>query len=219
VLGTVLVANQAAATVPPTLAVSTIKAADTLLSGQTLARVVPAHVVKLTKGVLTTMFITRVKMVAALVCAVSLLAAGAGALAGAARTDRETPPAPATVQAGKQALPVDKDAGDTLTVRGRVLDPDGKPIAGARLYQGPTERTTSNAEGQFQFRVPRSDFPVQIVAAADGFGLGWVKAAQPQATGDLTLKLVKDVPIAGRILDPEGRPIVGAIKPRGRALR
>jgi protocatechuate 3,4-dioxygenase beta subunit len=40
----------------------------------------------------------------------------------------------AATRGEKQALPTEKDAKDSVTVRGRVLDPDGKPVAGAKLY-------------------------------------------------------------------------------------
>jgi hypothetical protein len=111
-----------------------------------------------------------------------------------------------------------------LTVRGRVLDPEGKPVGGARVqlsptYQrgpGPARTAVSGADGRFQFLVPRSDSDrgpfvrLQVVGTADGFGLGWVNLTPPKADGDVTLQMVKDVPITGRIIDPEGRPIAGA---------
>ena len=51
-----------------------------LVRGQALARVVPAHVATLTEGVLQAMFVTKVKVVVALVFTVSML--GAGVLTG-----------------------------------------------------------------------------------------------------------------------------------------
>jgi hypothetical protein len=46
------------------------------------------------------------------------------------------------------------------------------------------------------------------MAVADGYGCDCVKIDQAEA--ELTLHLVKDVPINGRILDPDGRPVAGA---------
>jgi protocatechuate 3,4-dioxygenase beta subunit len=50
--------------------------------------------------------------------------------------------------------------------------------------------------------------PFQVMAVAEGHGCDWAKIGA--ADEDLTLCLVKDVPINGRILDPDGRPVAGA---------
>ena len=51
---------------------------------------------------------------------------------------------------------------------------------------------------------------LQVIAAAKGFGPDWVKL-EPQAKSELTLRLVKDdVPITGRVLDLQGRPVSAA---------
>ena len=51
---------------------------------------------------------------------------------------------------------------------------------------------------------------VTVVADADGLGPDWVELKEPP-DGELVLQLVDDsVPIAGRILDLQGRPVVGA---------
>ena len=48
-----------------------------------------------------------------------------------------------------------------------------------------------------------------VAAVAAGYGPDWVALKEPGA--ELTLRLVKDdVPIKGRVLDLEGRPIAGA---------
>src|SRR5207244_2242186 len=56
---------------------------------------------------------------------------------------------------------------------------------------------------------PDSDAPpVQVMAIAEGYGCDWVHVGP--AKEELTLRLVKDVPIRGRILDLDGRPVAGA---------
>jgi protocatechuate 3,4-dioxygenase beta subunit len=105
-------------------------------------------------------------------------------------------------------------------VSGRVLGPDGKPFAGARLFvvtrgakkNDLTVQATTGEDGRFSVSVPRSDFERQakLVAAAGGHGPAWVEVAKRPA-GPLTLRLVKDdVPITGRVLDLEGKPVEGA---------
>src|SRR5262249_23265962 len=124
------------------------------------------------------------------------------------------------------AKEVDKgpQAKEVVKVRGRVLDPDGKPLAGARLYLGSSSpkaltksvRATSGDDGRFAFTLTRSErgairagnLKYQVMAIAWGHGCDWVAVGPAKA--ELTLRLVKDVPIRGRILDPDGKPVAGA---------
>jgi protocatechuate 3,4-dioxygenase beta subunit len=47
------------------------------------------------------------------------------------------------------------------------------------------------------------------VRAAEGFGLDWAQLKVDETPRELTLKLGVDVPVRGRILDSEGRPVAG----------
>jgi RNA polymerase sigma factor (sigma-70 family) len=130
--------------------------------------------------------------------------------------------------------PVDRPAlamAEMVDVRGVVLDPRGKPADGARVYvvlpsdgddgrrTEPVAETTSDADGRFHISVPaaRLEAPAadpgwrfaQVVAVAKGAGPGWTSLAKARE-GDVTLQLVDDVPLVGRVLDLEGRPVVGA---------
>src|SRR5262249_4297040 len=50
-----------------------------------------------------------------------------------------------------------------------------------------------------------------IVARAPGFGPGWPRTLAREVTEDRPIRLVRDgVPIAGRVVDLEGRPVAGA---------
>jgi protocatechuate 3,4-dioxygenase beta subunit len=187
------------------------------------------------------------------------LIATAGALAHSAGDDKPAgaPPKEAAVppdqKAERPAAAPAKDSPDSATVSGRVLDPDGKPIAGAKVYlwhYGPkdevavSERAKSDADGRFQFTFPRSqlskahpDQPVgrvrdmytldqlqpfvvevhpffapvgQVMAVAEGRGCDWVRLDPAAGSSDLSLRLVKDIPVSGRILDQEGKPVAGA---------
>ncbi|HEX5443655.1 MAG TPA: carboxypeptidase regulatory-like domain-containing protein [Pirellulales bacterium] len=119
-----------------------------------------------------------------------------------------------------------------LTVRGRVLDPDGKPFVGATIYalgyywapeveRLPLTESTSGADGRFKisYRNPKLTRAAQysqmsgdgyaIAAIAKDFGPGFV-SVEKSPPKDLTLRLVRDdVPVAGRVLDLEGRPVAG----------
>ncbi len=57
---------------------------------------------------------------------------------------------------------------------------------------------------------PRPWRLVQVVAAAPGYGPDWASLDRPDK-GEFTLRLVKDdVPVKGRVLNLEGRPVAGA---------
>jgi protocatechuate 3,4-dioxygenase beta subunit len=63
--------------------------------------------------------------------------------------------------------------------------------------------------------MPKADFDpssggtrLAVLAVADGYGMAWAISAKPGE--EITLRLVKDVPIAGRVLDTEGRPVANA---------
>jgi hypothetical protein len=115
-------------------------------------------------------------------------------------------------------------------VAGRVVGPDGKPVAGATVRAAwvnavgvSVPEATSGPDGRFVARVPRpvdtADRMVTgglempwLVATAPGFGPGWAAGVfRPDAPAEFTIRLVADgPPIEGRILDLQGRPVAGA---------
>src|SRR5262249_32850934 len=128
------------------------------------------------------------------------------------------------------------DKNDMVTISGRVLDPDGKPFEGAELTvcwawrrhvlkpSKPKVQATSGPDGRFSFTFSKSTIDarslywrksyekpyLQVVAAADGFAPAW-EVVHGSEIKELTLSLVKDdVPIEGRVVDLQGRPVVGA---------
>jgi RNA polymerase sigma factor (sigma-70 family) len=133
-------------------------------------------------------------------------------------------PAVASRQANREGDP-------RIEVSGRVLGPAGRAVAGARLYVGYARRrhepeavahrpdqplrATSGPDGRFRFTFAASELderyldasrPV-VVAVADGLGLDWAEIGG----GDpLRLRLVEDLPLEGRLLGPDRRPVVGA---------
>jgi protocatechuate 3,4-dioxygenase beta subunit len=119
---------------------------------------------------------------------------------------------------------------ETVALSGRVLDSSGKPAAGAKLYlldfaeakAPPKVQATSDADGRFRFTIARKDVQLPpytgnrwdhifLCAMAEGHGPALAAVGKPEATGERTLRLVKDdVPIRGRVIDLQGRPVVGA---------
>jgi protocatechuate 3,4-dioxygenase beta subunit len=119
----------------------------------------------------------------------------------------------------------------TMTVSGRVTDPEGKPLAkamvevigrprkrwvGADVSSDRHEllgRGESDADGTFRLDVPRTSsllyFDVYVLASQAGFGLGWVSlnpdAPQPTAEVRLPAQQV----LGGRLIDINGQPASG----------
>jgi protocatechuate 3,4-dioxygenase beta subunit len=207
---TALALHSASGPVSAALVNATLRAASQVAAGGGVAAgAVSAEVAALVEGAGKTMPFGKLKLATVFLLVLTVGAAGLGLFT--LGTPAAGPPGPERKEAAPpQAAEPKSDEKAPVAVSGRVLDPDGKPVAGARLHQGPAQRAVSDEHGQFRFTAPSSDFPMQVVGAADGFGLGWVQVAKPQGAGELTIKLVKDVPIAGHIIDPEGRPVAGA---------
>jgi RNA polymerase sigma factor (sigma-70 family) len=158
---------------------------------------------------------------AAKLLAVVLTVAAVGAALWA-RTIPADPPAPPAAEPPR--APAAPAPGAPATeVAGRVLDADGKPVAGARVLlpkfwpdgeaEAPGVAPTTDADGRFRLRREPSADPrpfQQLVAVADGFGPDWVYLHDANP-GEVTLRLPKDdVPVEGRVLDLEGKPVAGA---------
>jgi RNA polymerase sigma factor (sigma-70 family) len=211
-------------------------------AGGGTAQVSP-QVAALASGVNRTLMLTKAKLVLGLaVAAAALTLGGASSFPHATHGDPELPqittPAPELVQAAQPPAPAEKNPGAMQVYAGRVLDPEGKPFVGAKiylLYYTPKklpvpERATSDGEGRFRFDVARESFDksasvtpwteAMLVARAEGYGLGLPDfsstnmlttfAARKLGLGSETLRLTRDdVPLEGRLLDLEGRPCAG----------
>jgi RNA polymerase sigma factor (sigma-70 family) len=225
VLAVVAVAAQdTSAALSRSLVVSTAQAAAQMAAGQALAPgLVSAKVITLVKGVHRAMFLSKCKMVILLLSCTAILASGLGSASlrrASARPAMEPPPAEKATAAARSP------AEEVVKVRGRVLDPAGKPLAGTKLYVGGHTRleksaypvrATSGADGRFAFSFPRAalgmtrddDLGYQVLAVALGYGCGWV-TIDASAREEVTLRLVKDAPVKGRILDADGKPVRAA---------
>ena len=185
--------------------------AAVILSDQILGRMAMIRLIQLT-SVLTV----------AVVATTGLLAWNSFGLDGdakpvgipAAKSRRAADPGPATPETGP--------------IRGRVVAPDGRPVRDAAVYIGrwetgwaiePVARTDS--DGRFRI-VPQEiarEHPdavrtldwkrAELTASAPGYGAIGFKVADAGG-GEVELRLVvDDVPLRGRILDMQGRPLAG----------
>jgi RNA polymerase sigma factor (sigma-70 family) len=235
-LAIVLSARTVSAQVPAMLATVTLKAARWLAAGEALGTgIVSAEVAALVQGASKTMLTSQAKIATAWILVVGVAATALGAVLHQVSAANKPGPERASAAQGEQAAGRPAADGQArpaddapVEVQGRILDPDGKPVAGAKLYLAyPTadeahveQRATSGNDGRFRFSVSRSDLArsesaserghPQVLAGAPGYGPDWVALDGSGPVSGLTLRLVKDVPINGRILDPEGKPVGGA---------
>jgi hypothetical protein len=142
-----------------------------------------------------------------------------------------------TDQSRAKALPTEV-AARPVDFRGRVVEPSGMGVSGARLllitdaWSLPEEQTVSGNDGRFHFAKTVGDFwrnfaqggsavplvQAVVLATHESFGAAWVnlrvaaKDGKPAIGGEypLALHMVADRPIEGRLIDAQGKPIVGA---------
>jgi RNA polymerase sigma factor (sigma-70 family) len=215
------------AAAPKTLLRTTIQAALGIAAGQSAAGVAPAPVAKLVEGVTRTMFLNKVKLAGVLILSAGLLATGVGSQLRHAFANPASDEAPKTKAvrvadkpASEKPAAAPKEDGKRV-IQGRVLDPDGKALEGARVFlpgtvwgdakkAGTLVDIKSGAEGHFRFTLERAQLVRgrSLVAMAQGYAPAWIEADKI-GKDDVTLRLAKDLPIRGRILDLEGRPIKG----------
>ncbi len=228
-----LAADEALA-LSPALVEATVRVV--IHGGRGAAAAVAAPVAALAEGATRAVVTNKVKLVTFLGLAFGLLSVGAGVqirrvLAGPAGVTYELQATEAQAPRTAAAPPA-AEGGAVFTYAGRVLDPQGKPLTGAKLFicglkPGVIEfrpRGTSGPDGSFRFRVPRNEFGdqgvvppgrspperfVHIGATADGYGATTVPAGKPEEREHLTLWVPAEEIVQGRVLDLEGRPVAG----------
>jgi RNA polymerase sigma factor (sigma-70 family) len=229
-----LARGASSAAVVARLVAPTVQAALRFAAGQGTGGAASAQAAARASEVATGMALGRLKVPAALLLLACLLAAGFAAHRLLAPSEA---PAQAATSASaareERATAADEDS-QPIEVSGCVLDPAGQPFAGGRLYVGYAPRrsepdstahrpaypvrATSGALGRFQFVFTRSELderyldasrPV-VVAVAEGFGLDWAEIGGPAENAALTLRLTDDVPVRGRVLGPDRKPLAGA---------
>jgi RNA polymerase sigma factor (sigma-70 family) len=198
-------------------------AADATAAGQ-----IPTQIAALAAGVTRAMFLSKAK-IATFVLLTGCFLAGIGALArralAAPQAESKALVSAAAEEPAPNQKPAAADEKESLTYAGRVVGPDGKPVAGAKLYLTLawyyTKRTapspaaaTTGADGRFRFTVPKAKFGEQasvVAATASGLGVTWVDVWPGSNAEDLTLQPVPDdVPVTGQVVDLEGKPVQGA---------
>jgi RNA polymerase sigma factor (sigma-70 family) len=198
---------------------------------------VSESVTTLADGALKALLLPQPRFVAAGI----LLLAGAMALglglftrpASAGRQPGDTAALTSELPDGKEGAknepvkPVDRKE---LSVSGRVLDADGKPVAKADValvggikspLRGERElrwpkflaQARTDAEGRFRLTIPgrsRAAFWARsVVARAPGHALGQAHLEQEGKQGEVTVRLNREQAVHGRLVDLQGQPAAG----------
>jgi len=115
-------------------------------------------------------------------------------------------------------------AGEKLAVMGKVVDAAGKPVARAKLYVPIFTRTPSvseddigtkvvgetGADGTYKVEIEKTEITRYLVVGAEGHGVGWANIQNAKGTHTADVILAKDLAVEGRVVDTEGKPVVGA---------
>ncbi|QDV39200.1 sigma-70 family RNA polymerase sigma factor [Tautonia plasticadhaerens] len=249
-LAALLGTHRASAEVRESLATATARAARSLALGRGAVGA-SASALALAGGVFRAALLARLRAtgVAALALGAATwlgiagagdLRAGGGPQPEAASRTAASPPTPerpptANVRPDREPegpLPSDRSGEGVVRLGGRVVAPDGRPVAGAAvraiLYKpvgGIDEArpdTASRGDGSFTIAVPEgydiesvpgpAGRALTLLATAEGYGPGWEEIPdRSDAPAEATIRLaVDDVPITGRVVDLEGRPVAGA---------
>jgi RNA polymerase sigma factor (sigma-70 family) len=224
--------QQSASALPVELTAATIKTALAAVTGEGLPGMVSAPVSELVKSATAAMMASKPKLAALLILPTLVIGAGVWTC-NILATQKPAEPSAEAPAAARPALPLKREAprqekSESVTVSGRVVDPDGKPVRDARLYlpllKGEHLRplAASDAEGRFRFQVQSADVRLYrhlrepwryayVVAVAKGYGPGIAAVGDPAQADKLTLRLAKDdVAIKGRVIDLQGKPVAGA---------
>jgi RNA polymerase sigma factor (sigma-70 family) len=231
VLAAAAVGRPGAARASVVLAERSVEAALSCSVRAGAAGAVSATAAALASGVARDFLAGRLKVATALLLAAGLVAGAVLMVHQAPAASEGAPPvattlltAPPQAAAPRAAAGALQSQGITLT--GRVFDPDGRPVADAKLHlivqswrRKPLHvQTTGGPNGAFRLPVTlaesrsyREDAPWRrawIVTVAEGFGPAVHVLGELASSGDLRLQLTRDdVPIQGRICDLQGKPV------------
>jgi hypothetical protein len=213
-----------------------------VLKGADATSGVPTSVAALADGVVKALLLPRPKVMAAgVLLLVSVLALGLGTF---------PRPGSAGPQSGETAaftfgLPEDKEQAKKDPVQpadrkepgvsGRVLDPEGKPVAkadvallawpklplrGSREF-GPVKvvaQVKTDAKGRFQVRSPGLVRLGSVVAIASGHALGMERLDPDAEQAEVEIRLNREEAVRGRLVDLQGQP-AAAVKVQVVSLR
>jgi RNA polymerase sigma factor (sigma-70 family) len=240
-LGAALAPRSASASVSSLLCETTTRAAIHFEARHAVDGALSAPATALAQEVLRTMLLHRLKSAARSLLLIASLAAGSAYLAllpATARDDVGRGPhdpahAPDRRSPGQAAARTEpRPSEGRMTIAGRVLDRDGKPLPNARVAvladrkrrvgdldgQPPNilmATTAVDAGGRFTLEFPaipaRDLYDLRLIAVAPGRGLGVVELKTDAANQETSIALPPEQPIEGRLIDIQGQSAAGVV--------
>ncbi len=228
-----LATRSASASVSPLMCDCTTRAAMHLAAGHAVDGALAAPAAALAQEVVRTMLLHKLKAAAFSLMLLAVVATGAGWLARPLVMGDEPgmkSPSPARQSS---AATISNDASPArMTVVGRVLDPQGKPIASARVavladrkrqagdidgrHRGILLGTAAvDADGRFALDVtaiPAGRLThLGLIAAAPGRALSAIDLKPDAERQEASIVLAAETPVKGRLVDVQGQPAAGVV--------
>jgi RNA polymerase sigma factor (sigma-70 family) len=220
--------RSAPASISPLLRDSTTREAMSFAVRQAGNAAVPAFAAALAQEVLQTVVLKKVKLAAISFLIVAIVAGGTMFLTRPPTLADEPKVTSAAAQTRVVKEPPDS-VPRRMTVVGRVLDPDGKPVPGASvLVYGALKQADDrpgagapaaighgacDGTGQFRLDAPpmssATHYIVGAAAVARGYGTGWVNLDVDADAPVAEITLRPEQVIVGRLFDLQGRPAAG----------
>ena len=235
VLGALLAQENAESAVPASLTSAAVRQAVSVLLGRPETVATSGAVVALARGALRAMLLNKVKLAAFTLLFLGIIAGGAGLLARSSSMTRDEPKQSAAgvlpARARIDDRPTRSSNPDQNIITGRVLGPDGKPVAGAQVavvaLPVPLPQTRdlkepernqvlgsarADALGNFRIDLPRSTPDrsfFRLVVGGTGWALGGKEFDSVLPSEDQTINVQPERILRGRFIDLQGQPIAG----------
>ena len=233
VLTGLLLPSSMSASMTPLLCQSTARFVTHFAAGQSgVHGTLSNRAAAFAQEVLRSMLIHKLRLITISVLVLGIVAIGTGFVAHTnvlgdepIRAEAATP----TAREPNRGEPENRRVGGRMTVAGRVLDPQGRPVPSARVMvygaskQGTSQpgsdapnsigQATCDRLGQFRLEMPRitssTHFMIGVAALAPGYGMGWVSldVDSDQPSADIALRPEKV--LVGRLFDVSGQPARG----------
>lgn len=191
-------------------------------AGNAVDGAISPQVVKLLEGGIGMTGWTKLKAVLGVLLVGGLVAA-AGAVA--SNTPDDKPAQPPTKEKAAPEMTPEPPAQQNRDVRIIVLDPRGKPLAGAKIHASvwtsekefkANRDIQTDAEGIARLQLPKTYYIVRLWASKKPFVemyAGWEQAELTRGRGlptEYTFRLEDAVTASGRVVDEKGKPVAGA---------